>query len=171
MDVEKNENATINIKLVSGNIKPKITIVAFIGIFIFFLLLVASLVGFVYGILKFDILFILIGLLGFFSIGYLLAISPFTQRSKNYYCEFKEENSLVGFKLSYKGKQVSIQYRIDGSGKLAYLDNNSKLNCISYLDGTNMSNFTKYKILNYFTRWLKDNNLVSNEVSTSLEEL
>ena len=171
MESDKNSKSILNIKLISGKIKPKITIGGVVGIFIFSLLLIATVVGFVYGIVKFDIVITLIGGIGFFSFGYLLLISPYTQFSKNYIIEFPNENSLVDFKLIYKGKQVLIKYGIDITGKLFYVNNNSKLSCISYLDGSNMSNFTKYKIINYFTRWLEDNDLISNEVTSSLEEL
>lgn len=40
-----------------------------------------------------------------------------------------------------------------------------------YDDGSKMSNFTKYRIINYFTAWLLDNDYLSKEVTTTFEEL
>lgn len=34
-----------------------------------------------------------------------------------------------------------------------------------------MTNFTKYKINNYFTKWLSDNDLMSDEITSTFEEL
>ena len=126
---------------------------------------------FIYGLKNMKLEFVGMSAIGMFEVGYLLLISPYTQKSSNYYIEFQNENSLVGFKLSYKGKLVNIKHKIDNNGKIAFVDNSSKLNCISYADGTQMSNLVKYKIINYFTRWLNDNNLLSSEVTSTFEQL
>lgn len=55
------------------------------------------------------------------------------------------------------------------NGKITFYNNNNKLSCISYKDGSNMSNLTKYKIMNYFTKWLNDNGLMSDEITTTFE--
>lgn len=57
------------------------------------------------------------------------------------------------------------------NGKIAFSNNSSKLSCIEYADGTRMSNFVKYKIINYFSKWLNDNNLLSSEITTTFEQL
>lgn len=98
-------------------------------------------------------------------------VSPYFQNAKNYYIEFEKEDSLNNFQLYYKNKKIKIEYKIDLKGKIAFLNNERKLQCISYDDGSKMSNFTKYKIINYFTKWLSDNHLLSNEVNTTFEEL
>ena len=72
--------------------------------------------------------------------------------------------------MSYRGKLVNIQHKIDNQGKIAFANNSSKLSCISYADETKMSNFVKYKIINYFTRWLNDNDLLSSDVTSTFEE-
>lgn len=136
-----------------------------------FLLLIAFLIGFIYGLLYFDIEFIFTFACGLFGLGYLLLINLYTQKSKNYYIKFESENSLNNFKLSYKNKLVNIQYKIDENGKIAFSNNKKKLSCVSYVDGSKMSNLTKYKIINYFTKWLNDNNLMSNEITTTFEQL
>ena len=100
---------------------------------------------------------------------YLFLINPYTQNSKDYDITFVNENTLSGFTLFYKEKEVKIDYIIDNAGKITYRKNNSKLECISYADGTNMSNLTKYKIINYFTKWLSENKLLSSEVTTTYE--
>ncbi|GEM_PF-3544606 len=161
----------LGVKLINGKIKPKFGKGAIIVIIVMFILLLASLIGFIYGLLNFDVEFIIMCACGLFGFGYLLLISPYTQSSKNYYIEFESENSLNNFKLNYKNKLVAIQYKIDNKGKIAFSNNASKLSCISYADGSKMSNLTKYKIINYFTRWLNDNNLMSNEITSTFEQL
>lgn len=171
MNVGNVVGIALGIKLINGKIKPKFGKSAIIGIIIIFLLLIASLIGFIYGLLNIDVEFIVMCSCGLFVFGYSLLISPYTQNSKNYYIEFESENSLNNFKLNYKNKLVAIQYKIDNNGKIAFLNNNSKLSCISYADGSKMSNLTKYKIINYFAKWLNDNELISNEITTTFEKL
>ena len=171
MNVGNVAGIALGIKLINGKIKPKFSKGAIIGVIIMFLLLLASLIGFIYGLLNFDVELIFGGACGLFGFGYLLLISPYTQSSKNYYIEFESENSLNNFKLSYKNKLVAIQYKIDTNGKIAFSNNNSKLSCISYADGSKMSSLTKYKIINYFTKWLNDNGLMSNEITSTFEQL
>jgi len=67
--------------------------------------------------------------------------------------------------LYYKNKKVNIIYKIDSDNKIALLNDNDKPSCISYFDNSKMSSFTKYKIINYFAKWLNNNNLLSNEFS------
>lgn len=171
MNIENVAGVALGIKLINGKIKPKFGKGAIIGIIIMFLLLIVSLIGFIYGLLSFNFEFIFMCACGLFGFGYLLLISPYTQSSKNYYIEFDSENSLNNFKLNYKNKLVAIQYKIDNNGKIAFSNNNSKLSCISYADGSKMSNITKYKIINYFTKWLNDNGLMSNEITSTFEKL
>lgn len=161
----------LGIKLVNGKIKPKFGVSAILTIIFILLFFIGSFCAFVYGLINLNIEFILISIISIFSSGYLLLISPYTQKSNNYYIEFINENSLAGFKLFYKGKLVNIQYKIDNNGKIAFANNNSKLSCISFADGTKISNLVKYKIINYFTKWLHDNNLLSSEVTSTFEQL
>ena len=59
----------------------------------------------------------------------------------------------------------------DKYGKFKWSNNNAKLKCVSYFDGTKMSNFTKYRIINYFSAWLLENDYLSKEVSVTFESL
>ena len=158
-------------KLVNGKIKPKYGTRAIIGAIILVLLFTGFFLAFIYGLINFNLEFIIMPSTGMFGFGYLLLISPYTQMSSNYYIEFQSENSLAGFKLSYKGKLIDIKYKIDNKSKIAFADNNNKLSCISYADETKMPNFTKYRIMNYFGRWLNDNNLLSSETTKTLEKI
>lgn len=161
----------LGIKLTNGKFKPKYNSKAIIVIIIMALCIIGFFCAFIYGLVNIDFEFIIMPAMGMFGFGYLLLISPYTQKSSNYYIEFQNENSLVDFKLSYKGKLVNIQYIIDNNGKFAFANNSSKLSCISYADGTKMTNFVKYKIINYFSKWLNDNDLLSAEVTSTLEQL
>lgn len=161
----------LGMKLVNGKFKPKFGIHGIISVVIMVLFIIAFICTFIYGILNLNFEFIAYSLLGLFGFGYLFLISPYTQSANNYYIEFQSENSLVGFRLYYKGKLVNILHSYDNNGKIAFANNNSKLSCISYADNSKMSNFTKYKIINYFTKWLSDKNLLSSQVTTTLEQL
>ncbi len=162
--------AMLGIKLVNGKISPKYgtaAIVAMIIMVFFFILFCGTMI---YGLINIDMEVIVMSVCGLYGFGYLLLISPYTQKSSNYYIEFQSENSLAGFKLAYKGRWVNIQYRLDNQGKFAFANNRNKLSCLSYVDGTKMSNLEKYKIINYFSKWLKDNGLLSLEVTSTLEQ-
>lgn len=161
----------LGIKLVNGKIKPKQGIGAKLGITIMVILLLVAIVGLIYTIFNFNSELFVCCLLGIFCLVYLLLISPYTQKSDNYYIEFQNENSVVGFKLYYKGKLVNIQYKVDKEGKIAFANNQKKLNCISYADGSKMSNLEKYRVLNYFGKWLQDNKLFSSEITVTFEEI
>ena len=157
-------------KALNGKIRPKFGVMAFIGCMFIIILFLGSIAGLVYGIIVGDLEPIIMCLIGVLASIYLILITPYFQRSKNYYIEFPN-NSLDGFKLFYKGKQVSIKYIIDKEGKIAFANNKSKLSCVSYANGTKISNFTKYRIINYFTKWLHDNNLLSKDVTSTFEKL
>ena len=161
----------LGVKLVNGKIKPKYCLKSILLMVIQLLFFVGFFFAFVYGCLNFNIEFIVMPAIGMFSFGYLLLVNPYIQKPNNYYIEFESDSSLVGFKLFYKGKLVSIQYKIDEKGKIAFANNNSKLSCIAYADNSKMSTLTKYKIINYFTKWLSDNGLLSPEVTVTFEEL
>ena len=171
MSVEKGVGISLGIKLVNGKIKPKFGKEAIILVSIIVFLFLFSIFGLIYSVISYDLDFGIACLIGMFSVGYLFLINPYTQNSKNYYIEFQSANSLAGFKLIYKGKIVNIKYKIDDKGKIAFLNNESKLSCISYADGSKMTNFKKYKINNYFTKWLSDNDLMSDEITSTFEEL
>ena len=169
MNIGNFVGAALGIKLVNGKFRPKYGVGAIIGIAIMALFFIGFFCAFIYGLISMNLEFIVMSAIGMFGFGYLLLISPYTQKSSNYYIEFQNENSLVGFKLSYKGKLVNIKHKIDNNGKITFANNSSKLNCISYADGTQMSKIVKYKIINYFTKWLNDNNLLSSEVTSTFE--
>lgn len=101
----------------------------------------------------------------------MLLISGYMQPSKNYYIKVKDNKSFEGFELYYKDKCISLKYQVDNRGKFKWSNCNSLLECISYADGTHMSRFTKYKIMNYFSAWLEGNDYLSKDVTIPLEKL
>lgn len=161
---------TLGIKLTNGKLKLTYSktkqIISYI-VFGFFCLLFLGIL--ILGIINLNPQYIFISCISLFCTIFLFLINPYTQNSKNYDITFVNENTLSGFTLFYKEKEVKIDYITDNTGKIAYRKNNSKLECISYADGTNMPNLTKYKIINYFTRWLSENKLLSSEVTTTYE--
>ena len=159
------------VKATNGKIKPKFGKKAIIGLSFMLFLLLISFIGFIYGLLSFNFELLLSCFCCLLCLAYLFLISPYTQNTKNYYIQFASENSLNNFQLYYKNKLVAIKYKIDNNGKIAFSSNDNKLSCVSYADGSKMSNLTKYKIINYFAKWLNDNDLASNEITTTFEQL
>ena len=162
----------IGIKLVNGKIKPKKrSFLTNIILMIFILLLITFFITFLYGLINMNIEYMLYSGIGIWGISYILLISAYTQNSNNYYIKIKNENSFEGFELYYKKKRIDIKFCVDKEGKFKWANNNSKLKCVSYYDGTKMSNFTKYRIINYFSSWLLENDYLSKEVSVTFEKL
>lgn len=161
-------------KLVNGKIKPRYSKGAVISNILLDIGLVAAIVALIYQLLNIDSAdgeFLIALIAGIPAIAYIILISPYHQNPNNYYIEFVAEDVLEGFKLFYKNKLVKIDYKVDEKGKIAFKENEHKLNCISYADNSRMSNFTRYRIINYFSKWLNDNNLMSDEITTTFEEL
>lgn len=171
MNIENLIVANLGVKLLNGKIKPKYGVISIITVIIMLLFFIFFIFAFIYGLITFNTEFIIMPALGMFGMGYLLLISPYTQNSNHYYIEFQNENTLTGFKLSYKGKLVNIKYIVANDGKIAFANNKSKLDCISYASGEKMSNLVKYRIINYFSKWLNDNHLLSKEVTTTFEKI
>lgn len=126
---------------------------------------------FIVGIIGLDLELILISVIGIIAFVYLFLISPYGQKVSDYNIRFKSRDSLADFTLTYKGKEVAFLYKIDKDGKIMFSDNAHKLNCVSYRDGSKMSNFTKYRIMNFFSKWLMDNKLLSDNVTVTFEKL
>lgn len=156
-------------KAMNGKFKPKFGKAATFGIVFFILLLILGVVAFVAGIILKDAEPLVIGVLLVINILYLFSISPYFQKADNYRIEFSSDESLANLKIFYKGKEVTMLYKIDQNGKIAFANNMKKTTCVSFADGTNMSSTTKYRIVNYFTKWLSDNKLISNEVTSTFE--
>ena len=159
----------IGVKLVNGKFKPKFGKKAIISLIILVILFFGFVAFLIYGIKIGNFEYIIMPLLGILALGYIFLISPYFQNSNNYYIEFQNEHVLSGFKLMYKGKLVRVNYIVANDGRIAFADNLNKTKCISYFDGTKMSNFTKYRIINYFSKWLSENNLLSDSVTVSYE--
>lgn len=162
----------IGINLMNGKIKPKKKgVFTYVSLIILLIVLIGFFIAFLYGLINLNIEFIFFPVLGIFGLGYILLISPYTQNSNNYYIKVQHNNSFEGFELYYKQKRIDLKYLTDNEGKFKWANNNAKLKCISYFDGTKMSNFTKYRIINYFSTWLNDNNYLSKDVTLTFEEL
>ena len=144
--VENSAGVGLGIKLINGKIKPKTGVSSIIATIFFLALFVCFALAFFYGIIPLNPEFI---------------IMP----ARNYYITFQSDDSLDGFELLYKKKIVNILYKTDAKGKIAYADNANKIKCVSYADGSKMSNITKYRIVNYFGKWLMENDLLSDEVT------
>ena len=162
--------SSMAIDLLNGKMKVNYGISTIIGVVMMVLFFIGSCFMFFVGLVNLNLEVIVLSIISISCFGYLFLISPYTQKSSNYYIEFQSNDSLENFKLSYKGKLVNFKYKIDDDGKFVFANNSSKLSCISYADGTQMSNFVKYKIINYFTKWLFDKKLLSSETTKTFEE-
>ena len=149
----------------NGKFWPKCSKKSFVKNLILDLSLIAVTILAIYEILSFpdiDLKILIPSIILIPILDYLMLISPYQQYIEKYHIEFVNESKLDGFKLFYKKKELKILYEIDDEGKLLFKEKN-KLNCITYNDGSRMSNLTKRRILNYFTKWLSDNNLISEK--------
>jgi len=94
-------------------------------------------------------------------------ISMAGQKSESYRFEFTPNQGLKDFKLFYKGTEIRIDYKLDKDGRFMWGDYRSKAKCISYADGRKASlffdNFTKYRIMNYLSGLLDQNDLLSKK--------
>lgn len=158
-----------NAKLASGKFRPKFNKFSIVVTVLLFILLGGTSIGLIYALLSLNLDLILTCGCGIFGLTYIILINPYTQNKNNYYIEFESENSLANFRLYYKNKLVNIKYKIDNNGKIAFANNESKLSCVSYADGTKMSKLTKFRVMNYFIKWLNDYNLMSDEITTTFE--
>lgn len=163
--------AATGVQLVNGKFRPKYGVIGILSTIFYIIVTIGAIIAFIYGIISLNMEFIVVPGIGTIAMVYLLLVNPYLQRSKNYYIKFQAENTLYNFELYYKNKKVNIAYKIDQEGKFAYLNNNKKLECLSYADGSPMSNITKYKIINYFTKWLSTNHLLSKETTVTFEKL
>ena len=163
---------SLGIKLMNGKIKhKKRSVKTSIVIIIFILLLIIFSITFLYGLINLNIEYMFFCGITIWGISYLLLISAYTQNSNNYYIKVKTDDSFEVFELYYKQKKIALKFFIDNEGKFKWANNNSKLKCISYFDGTKMRNFTKYRIINYFSAWLLENDYLSKDVSVTLASL
>jgi len=156
------EEKNTSLKLVNGKFKPKCSKGMFFENLILDLCLIGITTIFICEVLKlgsanFAVLIICAVLIPLLD--YVILLSPYQQYTENYYIEFKSENTLEGFKLFYRKKELKVECRIDENGKLVF-DKENEAECVSYADGTKLSNLTRNRIVNYFIRWLKDNDLM-----------
>lgn len=173
MNIGNLAGIAIGTKLVNGKFRPKYSLGAVASIIIMSVLIILSVGGIFFGIFVMDrpygvefagAMVVMLGLLI-----YVFTISPYTQNPDNYRIVFQTENSMNGFRLYYRRKQVVVWYVLGKDGKIAFADDMHKLNCLSYADGSRMGRHEKRKILNYFMRWLSDYDLLSSDVRVSIE--
>lgn len=153
--------------LKNGEMKIKLTFMAIFAFTILTIFLIFGVYLLINGIINLEIESIIMPLILIGAILYGFKVSFYTQSSKNFYIEFPNENSCIGFKLYYKGSQIVIPYKVDQFGKII-LDNyesENKINSIHYIDGTSIKSATQRTITYYFVRWLHLNNLMSDDPS------
>ena len=150
-------------KFITGKFKPQYSKVDFTINLGLDIILVIVTVIFVCEVFKFanaDLGVLLISAILIPLLDYVILLSPYQQYTENYYIEFEDENTLNGFKLFYAKKEVAVSYKINEEGKIVF-DQEDKLKCFNYADGSRMSSLRKRRIINYFTAWLKDKDLIS----------
>lgn len=160
------------VKLMNGKLKPeKKSFKTYLWLLFFIVIFFAMLTFFIIGLINLKIEYIFMGGTSTIGTAYILLITPYLQNPNNYELKIENENSFEGFHLYYKNKEVSIKYKVDKEGKFLFENNNNKLSTISYMDNTKMSNFTKYRIINYFSNWLKNKDFLSKEVTVTFEKI
>ena len=106
---------------------------------------------------------------GGFAFVYLICLSPWTQNPNNYRFEINEGEPIEALRVYYKGKLVSIDFVVDEDGKVRFASNESKHSCVRWADGTHMSQFTTYRIINVFMKHMADINMLSDSVTVTFE--
>ncbi len=95
-------------------------------------------------------------------IAYVSAIT-FGQRSSDYVFTFVPNAGLKDFQITYKGKELKLDYRLDKNGRFMWADSKKPVKCISYADGSGMNKYiTKYRVLNYINVVMEQNDLYSD---------
>lgn len=92
-----------------------------------------------------------------------VAMITFWQKSSDYVFTFVPNAGIKDFTLSYKGKLLSLDYRLDKNGRFMWADAKKPIKCISYADGSKMNKYiTKYRVLNYINVVMEQNGLYSD---------
>ena len=145
-------------KIITGNLLPKYgTVNKMLTIIGIGLLLVLFVLMLITNLKEFNIIYVIFSLLGLlYACPYYVLISPYFQNKKNY--DIKYEDGIL--KVYYKGKEVKLLHGFDEKSGVIYTRENNKLSCLSYLDNSKMSNFTKNRIMNYLNKWLVENNVI-----------
>lgn len=102
---------------------------------------------------------------GIFGFGYIILINPLLQSKKNYRI-FVNGGEI---QISYKNRPVLFKYHIDPEGRIAFVDDYNKINCVSYADGSRMGKVTKFRIVNYLTMWLQQRDCLSDSTRYTIE--
>lgn len=64
--------------------------------------------------------------------------------------EFPHEDTIKDFKVTYKGKEVKVKYKVNKEGGFEWADPQGKLDSLSFADGSSMNLYLdKYRVLNY----------------------
>ena len=75
------------------------------------------------------------------------------------------DNKINELHVFYKGKKITIDYRLDDEGKFWWSDSTNPQRCLWYTDGTKINRFfTAYRIMNYMHGYLAERNLISYEL-------
>ena len=155
----------LGIKLVNGKLKPKFGKVRYIGLAFFGLLVALGVFLLWIGLTNGDslddiympILMIAAGM-------YIILISPVMVKDVSVVIE---EGGTV--KVFHKDREVTVALVKDDKGNFNFAKPNDKHNCVWYTDGSKMSSFNKYRVVNYLVDALHTNGLLSDEVRTTLE--
>ena len=149
----------LNNAIVDGKMRLKFRASSIIALLVFVLLFI----GITYLVVEhiahgnFDVLPGIVGMGGFI---YVFCIMPRTQRSANYEAS-TTDGTFNTFRMSYKGKELTMKYTVDADGYFAFTRQGFNKGWIEYADGTEMKNITHYRVTNYVIEWLRSNKLLS----------
>ena len=160
--MENSKNNYPDKKFITGKFKPKCSKGMLLINLILDLCLIAATILFILEVIKLgnaNLSIVIISAILIPVLDYIILLSPYQQYTENYYIEFKDEKTIDGFKLFYRKRELEVLYEIDKNGKIVF-KNSDGTKCFAYKDGKRLSGLTKRRIINYFTAWLKDNNLL-----------
>lgn len=156
--------ANIALKAINGKLKPKFGKARYVGLTIFGLLMLVSIVMLVVGIVTLNYEWIIMTSILLVSSTYLICISSLMVRNVQVF--IGNDGAIL---VLHKNKPVHIDLVRDNQGKLNFRNPNVKHKCVRYADGSNMSSIQKYRIINYFSDVLHGYGLLSDDVRFTIE--
>ena len=157
-----NGHFEVNYKELKHNRSAKIAIACFsslilLGIYLLFKYAIIPLLnGYIAPIENFIGPFLLI-----MPVLYIFSISPYFQNKKNYKIVLDED-----IKIYYKNKLLNFEYVVKEDGKVDFKDVLNKNKCISYADGSKMSDRLKYQHANFIAMALSELGIMSQQYLT-----
>lgn len=165
MITENLVGVAVGTKLINNKLKPsKSKSSRVFGILFFLVCIVGGIMLGLHSLVVGDYQTVIISVVGVIAFSYGLALAPVCV--KDVEVGITKEKDIV---VTHKGKEVQVDLKKDSKGKYLFANPTKKHLCVRYADNSHISNFNRYRIVNYLASALMDNDLLSDEVKLTLE--